>query len=430
MRDRIYYSSKKSTLYIFSVFFLITLLTKYFLAPTVIPRSIPVAYMSLVFACLSLGFVVHTAVSSHMYMFTLFILLGGFFLYSIAEARFFLPLYYSSNSLLTMFYLIYFIQILACLAIGGYQFKPYISWIFLLAAICFLIVLQPKIKIITFLLYIFIIFVNLYTYILFLLLRFVMNQNKRLVEAREKIVEQEKMASLATLSAGLAHEINNPLNHMYGNLHFLETYHQQFIEKCRNITDVDLHYSLDDMGKILQRYREGFDRIVQIITTMKHAFPIKSTSQKEENITQILESAVSYVGKSISPQIRFTNNSESNLIYRCNAADILTLAISLLQNSVDAVSYKDGDKEVVLDAFKKNNYIEIRVTDNGTGIDEKTMHNIFEPFFTTKRQKENIGIGLTLCKNIINKYNGEIQIDSKPESFTVFTIKLPLKPRI
>ncbi len=427
MKRPFYYSTKKTIPLIFTVFFFCASVTKFLTAPLVIPRSIPVAYMALLFSCMIAGICIHAAMSTRNYQYSLLFFIILFSLYSIFEARFFLPLIYASRPLLSLFYLLYFFQFLSCLAVSGYVFKRYISWIFLVFALAFLLVLQPKIQIISFLLYSFIIFVNIYTYVLFLLLRFVTNQNTELQNARNKIVEQEKMTSIATFSAGLAHEINNPVNHMYGNLHFLESYHREFKKKCTEVSDDRLHAALDDMGTILQRYREGFDRIVQIIDTMKHAFPKKKNQPRRENISNILHNAVSIVGKSAPSDVLFTSDIPPDLFYHCNASDVLTLVINVSANAVDALKQSEANKEISVTARKQKTFLEIIIRDNGKGIETKDISEIFDPFFSTKGGKDNIGIGLTLCKSIVNQYNGEILIDSEPGKFTSVTIQLPYR---
>ena len=439
MIRQFYYSSRKVIIYIFSAFFLTAIAVKFILAPFVIPRSIPVKYMSLVFAVLLSGLIAQTALSKKYYQYTLLFFLTVFSIYSVFEARYFLPLYYTADSLLSLFYLLYLFQFLAVLAIGGYFFKYYISLFFPAITIIFLIILQPKMQILTVLLYSFIVFVNVYTYVLFLLLRFVTNQNKQLTElnekqqstmkklttARNKIVEQEKMASIATFSAGLAHEINNPVNYMYGNLHFLEKYHAEFQTKWKTVEDKQLQTYINDMGKILERYREGFDRIIQIIDTMKHAFPKNKNQQQRENISLIIENAVSIISKSVSSDISFEKEIQNDLFYECNASDILTLTINILANAVDAVNYIEREKKIYIGARCTETFLEIQIRDNGKGIEKNLLTQVFEPFFSTKDSKGNIGIGLTLCKGIVSRYSGQFHIKSEPDRFTIISIELP-----
>lgn len=281
---------------------------------------------------------------------------------------------------------------------------------------------------------------NFYTYVLFLLLRFVTNQNKQLTElneqqqytmkklatARNKIIEQEKMASIATFSAGLAHEINNPVNHMYGNLHFLEKYHADLITKCKAVQDEQLRHDIQDMGEILRRYREGFDRIIQIIDTMKHAFPKRKDQYQHENISVIIENAVSIIGKSAATEISFKKEIQNDLFYLCSAPDILTLTVNILANAVDAVNEIEREKKIHISAHSSDKYLVIQIRDNGKGIEQNLLHQLFEPFFSTKEKQGNIGIGLTLCKSIVSRYNGQIHFESKPDKFTKITIELPI----
>jgi signal transduction histidine kinase len=255
---------------------------------------------------------------------------------------------------------------------------------------------------------------------------------EQLSEAKEKIIAQEKLLSLSTFAAGVAHDINNPVTHMYGNIPFLEEYIESLsqIANRQNLSNKEreqVTYITEDSKSILDDYKSGFARITEIIRDMKQLFKKKNNEHEEYDVSQLLQSTLeifSRRGDGISSGVTIATAIESPLPLLCNRNDLLSVFQNLLSNAFDAV----GEHGFIhIKARREENNIIINFYDNGTGISPDTLDSIFKPFYSTKEDADNIGVGLTMCKHIIESYFGEITIESEVNHYTDVMITLPVR---
>ena len=252
-----------------------------------------------------------------------------------------------------------------------------------------------------------------------------------------QLIQSEKMASLGELTAGIAHEIQNPLNFV-NNFSEVNT---ELIEEMRREIDAANIPAIKDIAADLQRNTEKItnhgkraDAIVKGMLQHSRA----GTGQKES--TDINAQADEYLKLSYqgfrTRDISFTSILQTDLdqsIGKINIVpqDIARILLNLYNNAFYAVSERkkqlpDGyEPTVSVNTKRKNDKVEIRVTDNGNGIPEKTLHKIFQPFFTTKPTGQGTGLGLSVSYDIIKAHHGEINVETKVGEGTTFIFQLP-----
>lgn len=218
------------------------------------------------------------------------------------------------------------------------------------------------------------------------------------------LLRTEKVASIADLAAGVAHEINNPLG-------IIQNY----------VTLLKYKYTDEDLDKI----EKELHRIVEIIGGLLSFSKLKKLPMKPVNLVSMLDEVLLLL------QHKF-KQKRVNLLWEKNDHDVFTTGdenwlkqvfMNLIVNSTEAVMY-DGFVEIRLNAHQDDHYIEVSIIDNGYGIPEDIMPRIFDPFFSTKAGKQNTGLGLFICQHIIESHQGMITCSSDQK--TVFNVRLPM----
>jgi signal transduction histidine kinase len=259
--------------------------------------------------------------------------------------------------------------------------------------------------------------------------------HSKLVATQEQLVHSQKMASLGQLTAGIAHEIQNPLNFV-NNFSELSI---ELIEEMKTASDVEKEAIMNDIISNLRKINEHgkrADRIVKgMLTHSRVGKPEKQPVDLNKMIEELLE--LSYHGnrsrdqgfkaeilKNLDPQI-----PKVNVVMQ----EISRVLVNIFNNAFYAVHqrFKCGDKSytasVGVSTLLDGNQVIIKIRDNGTGMPEEVQKRIFDPFFTTKPSGEGTGLGLSLSYDIIVKaHQGSLKVFSEPGSFTEFTITLPL----
>jgi len=234
-----------------------------------------------------------------------------------------------------------------------------------------------------------------------------------------QIVETGKLASVGKLAAGIAHEINNPVAIM--------------VEEAGWIRDLleeeEFHESenLDEFERALKQIKTQGHRCKEI-THKLLSFARKTDSRVQE--TQINDLVKELVALSEQrakySKITIHTNLENNLpVTYLAQSEMQQILLNLINNSVDAMEKKGG--ELTLTTYSEGDVIEIKVSDNGPGIPEANLSRIFEPFFTTKPVGKGTGLGLSICYGIIQKMEGQIEVESVIDSGTTFHIRLPVQ---
>lgn len=246
--------------------------------------------------------------------------------------------------------------------------------------------------------------------------------NTRLKKALEKIKEQEaavvnaeKVSSMAVMSAGIVHEVNNPLNYVKTALYTLKTFEDE-------ITEDEKEDFLETIGDAT----EGLDRVISIITDLRALTQGDGYSASSEvTADRIYETACKLSGDKLD-ETKIEVDIQENLTIFGNELQLSQVLSNILINA--SLATKEVDREGLLEVQMRRlngDAIIISVTDNGNGIDEDDIDKIFDPFFTKRDIGEGMGLGLSICQKIIHSHGGSITCESEKGKCTAFTIHLP-----
>lgn len=240
-------------------------------------------------------------------------------------------------------------------------------------------------------------------------------EKSRLVkETESQLIQIEKMASLGILAAGIAHEINNPLGFLISNLETLQGYTKDIGSSINDAT------MAEDLKAIAQESLEGAHRIKKIVQDLR-TFSRKSESQVAAvDINQVLESTLSIVWNEIKYKVDVEKDYQSNSKIWIDPTELSQVFLNILINAAQAIRDKGT---IALSTWEDQNYVLVKISDDGCGIAAGVLPRIFDPFFTTG--KKGTGLGLSVSYNIIKKYRGEIKVESKAGAGSSFTIQLP-----
>lgn len=254
---------------------------------------------------------------------------------------------------------------------------------------------------------------------------------------RVMIFQNEKMASIGQLAAGIAHEVNSPLFAVSLNLDTLKEYFTTFadciaflsshikpecvdeFEKFKEENDLD--FILTDGATLLQESNDATKRIGYIVSTLKESVEIDTLDCNVTDINKCLDDAIKNTYKK---NILITKHYSPLPPYKCQNILLNQAFMQILINAAQAI---DEIGEIEIRTCFENDWIVVTITDNGTGISETDRKRIFDPFFTTKEVGQGTGLGLSVVYDTItNRHHGDIQVSSVPGEKTSFTIRLPL----
>ncbi|WP_300598896.1 7TM diverse intracellular signaling domain-containing protein [Niabella sp.] len=266
-----------------------------------------------------------------------------------------------------------------------------------------------------------------------------------------KLVENEKMASLGQLTAGIAHEINNPINFVTSNIRPLEAdvtdlqnvirrYEAldlakelppqlQAIEKYKK--EIDLEYVYEEIATLLSGIKEGASRTSEIVKGLKSFARVDEANWKRVDINEGIDSTLLLV-KNTFPQ-NFELIKELGPIPRieCEPGKINQVMMNIVTNAIQAIRERiqeNGAQGVLtIKTWEEEQTVKVSIGDNGKGMTEEVRNKIFDPFFTTKDVGEGTGLGLAIVQGIIERHNGTIQVFTERGRGTTFVISLPVR---
>lgn len=273
-----------------------------------------------------------------------------------------------------------------------------------------------------------------------------------LKEAQTQLVEAEKMASLGQLTAGIAHEVNNPINFVksninplrldikdivevlnaYGELHAvkdMESFRRQ-IDKIQGLKDdMDIDYVQGEIESLIAGIEEGAERTAEIVRGLRTFSRVDEMELKTVNIHDGIISTIVLLKNSIPYYVKVIKKLHAHAAIECFPGKLNQVFMNIINNALQAIQAKAQKAEVETITIETRDIdeasIEISIKDTGMGMTENVKQHIFEPFFTTKDIGEGTGLGMAIAYNIIQKHSGKIAIHSSPGNGAEFIITLP-----
>ncbi|MCU4173646.1 ATP-binding protein [Carboxylicivirga sp. N1Y90] len=233
-----------------------------------------------------------------------------------------------------------------------------------------------------------------------------------LKNTQAKLIESEKMASLGTLTAGVAHEINNPLNYIMGAHVGLSNYFEKYGSNEQDNTDV-----------FLNSIHTGIERVTNIVSGLNQFNRTNSSFNEVCDIHSIIDNCLVMLHNQLKHKIEVikTYHSETPHI-KGNIGKLHQAIFNILNNSIQAIN--NNGKITIWTSLNPNNIV-LKITDNGCGIKAEHLTKVTDPFFTTKPPGKGTGLGLSICYSIIQSHNGTLEITSEPNIETQVIVQLP-----
>ena len=268
---------------------------------------------------------------------------------------------------------------------------------------------------------------------------------RQLQLAQAKLVESEKLASLGQLTAGVAHEINNPVNFISNGVNSLRENHRDIAEALENYLRLDpdrldaqtlrelqqrhrqlaLDEALEDNESLFRSIGNGVERTVGIIKSLRNFSRLDEGEFKDVDLNEGLESTLRILNSSIRQNATIERDYGDLPLVYCQAGKINQVFLNLINNAVQAIEDR-GTITLTTRHVPQRGRVSVAIADTGKGIPREHMNRIFEPFFTTKDIGKGTGLGLSITYGIIEEHGGTIEVDSAPGKGTTFLITLPV----
>lgn len=266
----------------------------------------------------------------------------------------------------------------------------------------------------------------------------VQEQVETLKTAERQLYQAEKLASVGQLAAGVAHEINNPIGFIRSNLTSASTYVKDISGLRAAIASgdakkiaaawktADMDFLLEDFQSLLQESIVGADRVARIVSDLKGFSSIDHGKEERIDLNESVRTVCNVAGSRIQQKAQLVLDLGELPALQCQPGHINDVLLAMLFNAVQAVG--EGG-EIRISTAVEGGDICVRIADNGCGIAPENLSRIFDPFFTTREVGAGTGLGLTVCRDIVRAHGGRIEVESRVDAGTTFTIHLPLKGR-
>ncbi|WP_086687365.1 PAS domain S-box protein [Nostoc sp. T09] len=280
-----------------------------------------------------------------------------------------------------------------------------------------------------------------------------------LKRTQTQLVQNEKMSSLGQLVAGVAHEINNPVNFIYANLNpanqyihdlleLLQLYQQHYPSPASEIQvkseEIDLEFLVEDLPKLLCSMEVGADRIKKIVLSLRNFSRMDEAEMKSVNIHEGIDSTLMILqnrlkAKQDHPAIEVVKNYGNLPLVECYAGQLNQVFMNIISNAIDALEephqlcrfQEIGQKTSEIQIYTQmvgSDHVQIRFVDNGPGIPEAVQKRLCDPFFTTKPVGKGTGLGMSISYQIVTeKHGGSLQCHSIPGQGAEFVIQIPIR---
>ncbi|MES2458811.1 MAG: 7TM diverse intracellular signaling domain-containing protein [Bacteroidota bacterium] len=273
-----------------------------------------------------------------------------------------------------------------------------------------------------------------------------------LKEAQSQLVDSEKMAGLGQLTAGIAHEINNPINFVTSNIKPLELDIKELnevidmydkLDTTANLEEqlaaiqvfkrrIDIHFVRDEIKSLLSGIDEGAKRTAEIIRSLKNFSRLDENDTKPVDLNEGLDSTLVLIRSTFPGNLKIIKEYSPIPPVECMPGKINQVFMNLITNAIHAVKSKEeqGEEEfITIKTWQEDEFVKISIKDSGVGMPESIKQKIFEPFFTTKDVGEGTGLGLSIVFRIIENHHGTIDVITNVNEGTEFIIILPINSK-
>ncbi|NOX26373.1 MAG: response regulator [Deltaproteobacteria bacterium] len=267
------------------------------------------------------------------------------------------------------------------------------------------------------------------------------NLIRQLKVSRARVIQQEKMAIIGQLAAGVAHEVNNPVGFINSNLTTLKKYFGRLrefvtaqdaalqqhsssdtVNELRKKLKID--YILADIADLIDESQDGAERIKKIVEDLK-LFSRQDSGQTEmADINEVMASALNIAWNELKYKCTVNKELGKLPLTICSSQKLSQVFINILVNGAHAIA-KNG--EINITTAQRQNEIIVTISDSGCGMSKEVAAKIFDPFFTTKEAGKGTGLGMSVAAEIIKAHSGRIEVDSTPGRGTTFTIIIPVR---
>lgn len=269
------------------------------------------------------------------------------------------------------------------------------------------------------------------------------NSYTHLQQTKDHLIQSEKMASLGQLIAGVAHEINNPINYIKSNIDPLREYFVGYKNAILTMNDLkdrlpedikkeyetivekhELNFANEDSIKIFESYTEGTDRISKIVADLRQYSRSDKEYKTAISINDSINSTLNLLQSRLKYGIQLNKEFGDLPKFSCSPGQLGQVFMNLLSNAIDAVG---NEGEINIKTYVDPYNIIVAICDNGPGIPNDIINKIFDPFFTTKPVGSGTGLGLSITHKIVEQHDGKIEVNSEVGKGTEFVLYFPVK---
>jgi two-component system, NtrC family, sensor kinase len=265
---------------------------------------------------------------------------------------------------------------------------------------------------------------------------------------QQGLIQSEKMASIGQLTAGIAHEINNPLAFVSSNLNRFKEYFEsilgiirswdqakgelkkeprfnELLQKMEHLEDAaDLDFVVEDFDTLMKHTADGTERIRSIVDRLRGFSHMATSSLEKADLNAAIDDTVNLTWNELKYKATIVKEYGDIPQVTCNIGEVKQVLVNLLVNAAHALQDKGT---ITLRTFRSDDQVVVEVKDSGVGISEANKKRIFDPFFTTKPVGKGTGLGLWISATIIQKHNGTLSVDSEPGRGTTMSVMLPIE---
>lgn len=263
--------------------------------------------------------------------------------------------------------------------------------------------------------------------------------HEALKRTQQQLLHAEKMASLGRLVAGVAHELNNPISFVLGNVHALKRYSERLAayvallhsgndgaEAERQRIRLRIDHILQDMPSLIEGTLEGAQRTADIVRGLKRFSAVDREEPSVFDLSEVVERAIHWVKKGTAPTFEVHWSPLPGCLVMGSAGHVQQVMMNLIQNAYDAAASRDDAVPALWIALDRlDDRVVLRFRDNGPGIAAEHLARVFDPFFSTKPVGKGTGLGLSISYGIVERHGGRLLVRNHPEGGAEFTVELP-----